>query len=504
MTIFTYLRRHAFLSSALAIILVIIGIIAGRIANQKPETNVNSGTKKVVLASVADFRKDNLVISADGVVESQSQADLKSQMSAPISSINTSIGQQVYAGQVILELQNTDIRAQLSQAMASLSLATGQKNTGAASLESTKQLAIDKIRDAYIKCNDVINTQVDNILFNNDGNGGRLESHVLDNKIGSEITEIDIEMKSNLRDWKKTADELTISTDTEIIKKALSSSQIYLNKTDKLLGNIIQALNDVARYATPSFLVSVNSWKTIVVGARASVSGAVQALTGAEMSLSTASISQGSTAEAQISMAEAGVRNLEAQLAKTIIRSPINGKIAALPLRVGELASPGQLLVTVVGEGGLKVKAYASGEDLARIKNGAPVIIQEKTAGTVTSVAPSVSSLNRKVEVNIDVNDLGNSDLVIGQSVSVSITAVKIDNNSSKPSSYMLPIQNVKIVPGNAYVYTLDEESKIKRNEITLGQVQGDFVEVIKGLSDEMMIVTPVYELDEGESVIAQ
>jgi hypothetical protein len=37
-----------------------------------------------------------------------------------------------------------------------------------------------------------------------------------------------------------------------------------------------------------------------------------------------------------------------------------------------------------------------------------------------------------------------------------------------------------------------------------LGKVQGDFVEIISGINPDMMIVTPVYEIEEGERVVVQ
>jgi hypothetical protein len=69
---------------------------------------------------------------------------------------------------------------------------------------------------------------------------------------------------------------------------------------------------------------------------------------------------------------------------------------------------------------------------------------------------------------------------------------------------YTLPIQDVKIVPGDAYVFTVDENSKIKSNPVVLGQVKGDFIEVVGGLTDDMNIVSPVYELDPGQKVTAE
>jgi archaellum component FlaF (FlaF/FlaG flagellin family) len=178
------------------------------------------------------------------------------------------------------------------------------------------------------------------------------------------------------------------------------------------------------------------------------------------------------------------------------------GKISALPLRPGELATPGQLIATIVGSGGLQVKAYVSGEDLYRIKKDATVTLRGSIKGVVSSVAPSVSQINKKVEIKISITDPDTTGLVVGESIQALIQAEKAASVTA--GTYVLPIQNVKIVPGDAYVFVVDADSKIQKVPVILGEVKGDFIEIKSGLTDDMSIVSPVYELNEGESVTVQ
>jgi hypothetical protein len=62
----------------------------------------------------------------------------------------------------------------------------------------------------------------------------------------------------------------------------------------------------------------------------------------------------------------------------------------------------------------------------------------------------------------------------------------------------------VKIIPGEAYVFTLDNDSKIVKNPVIIGKINGDFIEIMSGIINNMNIVTPVYELEEGEKVIVE
>ena len=491
---------------------VIIAIIAGRGSAEDTAVDTNQNTKRVVLVPVEDYRIGNDFVSTTGLVASRGQADLKSQISAPIANVYGPIGREVEAGEIIVQLQNADVRAQLEQAQASLDLASGQFENSGISKSSARTSAIDKVRDSYVKGYDVVISQIDPLLLNNDGNGARLDSIIVDTKLSNRIAMTRGDLSNILQKWKTLSDGLGDNSTDKEIDEALKYSIQNLNLIDKLLGDISQVINDASRYANGSFVAFLSSWKGVVSLARASISGSITSTIAVQNSFNSSNTSYGSTAQAQVSLAQAGVRNLEAQLAKTIVRSPIKGKIASLPLDIGELASPGQLIATVIGDQGLEVKAYTSGDDINRLKVGARVLVNNVDVGQVSSVAPSISSTNRKVEVKIAIDEATSTKaLTIGETVSVKIKVPKENqsslSNTSSPNSslvYKLPIQDVKIEPGEAYVLTVDEENKVTKNSVILGNVDGDFVQVIEGLTEGMKIISPVYELDLGESVITE
>lgn len=505
MPIFTYIKTHAVLAGAIAIIVVAGSVIAGRaVSNKKIVDTTGSNIPRVSLVEASTFRTGASTVAADGVVESVSQVDIKSQLSAPLSAVYVAIGDSVAVGQKIAELQNADIRAQLEQSRAAAQLAQGQYYTGGVSLQSAQKSVIDKVNDSYLKADDAIHNQLDQFLYKNAGGSRALVDSISDAKLADMIREDRQDLDAKFDNLKKAATTLSASSSEAYIDAAVSMSKTTLDLTGRLLSNVSQALNKIAEESSADSIAIVNERKAIVAGARNSISGASASLTGAETVFANARATFGSSAEAQVGVAAAGVRNLEAQLAKTIITSPISGKIAALPLRSGELASPGQLIATVVGGGALQVKAYASSEDFSRLHANAQATIQNTPTnipGTVVSVAPSVNQTNKKIELKISIADSAGKTLVVGQSVQVLINAGTATSTNEGPTTYLMPIQNVKIVPGAAYVFTVNAESKIVQNPIVLGEVRGEFIEVKGGLADDMKIVTPVYELNEGETV---
>ncbi len=477
MNIFNYLRHHAVLAGTVLFVAAAGSIIAGRAAGKKAGTDASAGnTKHVALVDVSSFRSGTSTVSADGIVEAQSQADLKSQLGAPIARIIASIGQSVAAGDTILELENSDTRAQLDQIK-------GQ-------YISSRTSTMDKIRDAYLKGDSAVHGQIDQLILNNTDPRPQFYVYVVDPQATARIRDERTNLNAIFQAWQPAVARLSASSTDLEISAAMALSQTSLDKISVLLDDMSMALSNTSNIAVTSSLAAINAMQAVVTGARNSMSGAKMSLSGAD-----------------VSIAGASVRNLEAQLAKTIVRSPIYGRISALPLRVGEYAAPGMILATVVGGDGIQVKAYVSGEDLSRIRVGASAAIQGGTTGIVTSVAPSVSALNRKAEVNVRV--LGSSQsLVVGQNVQVKINAADLAQIAGDGSGYSLPIQDLKIAPGEAYVFTVvtagttTQMSRIERHDVKLGDVRGDFVQVISGLTDDMRIVSPVYEIEAGQEVI--
>ncbi len=490
MKILKYIRSHTFIASAIALFAIIVMVIAGRMSNQNKDGDTSGlNTKQVVLIEAQSFRDDVSTVSADGIVESVAQVDIKSQVAAPLSGVYVSVGDNVRTGQVLAELQNADIRAQLDQAKANLNLIQGQDPTGSG--DSIRRSTVDKIRETYQKVDDVINTQLAQFIYTGNTSQSQLQQSLTEWRLADDLSARWYMAENTFRVWKKSVDTLSDKSTKEEIDAVLKVSQVSLSDISALMSVISLAINNRTQNALPTDLPAMNAWSVTITNARSTVSSSISAITSAGASLA--------NTQAQVAGAEAGVKNLEAQLAKTIIIAPISGKIAELPLRTGEFASPGQLITTIVGGGGLQVKAYVSGEDLDKIKKGASATIQGNIAGTVTSVAPSLSQLNKKVQVKILINSQDMRKLVIGQNVSVKIRST--DSATKSSSLYILPIQNIKIIPGSAYVYTIDAESKVVKNEVVLGEVKGDFVEVKSGLTDDMKIISPVYGLEEGEKV---
>ena len=77
---------------------------------------------------------------------------------------------------------------------------------------------------------------------------------------------------------------------------------------------------------------------------------------------------------------------LQQQLAMTQIKSPINGTVDALDIKLGQMAAPGMQAIRVLNFANLKVKGEVAEGFASRVKKGNPVeIVFPDTQDTITT-----------------------------------------------------------------------------------------------------------------------
>ncbi len=124
-------------------------------------------------------------------------------------------------------------------------------------------------------------------------------------------------------------------------------------------------------------------------------------------------LKQGATKETitilqkQVQQAQATLDVTRTQLSYGTIAAPISGTITAKNINVGELATPGVTLVSIVNDQSLCVNAYLPAGLIGQVKEGQRVIVkiseipEKKFAGTVTMVNSVISSASKNVLVKV-------------------------------------------------------------------------------------------------------
>ena len=131
--------------------------------------------------------------------------------------------------------------------------------------------------------------------------------------------------------------------------------------------------------------------------ARADVAGANAALVAIERQMAVIE-TQKQQATAGLARAKAGVDLARLDLADTEIRSPIEGIVGNRRARIGDYATIGVQLMSIVPSAGLYVEANFKESQIAYMREGQPVFIEaevlrdEKFTGKVVSLAPATGA----------------------------------------------------------------------------------------------------------------
>lgn len=113
-------RKTAVIGTILLVFLAILGFRAANNGASEPEVEV---TPTVSTIDVNDYRTNGAAIQASGEVTSVNQVTITSEVGVPVRNVLVGIGDQVFAGQPLIEFEHDDLDAQLAQANAGLAQA---------------------------------------------------------------------------------------------------------------------------------------------------------------------------------------------------------------------------------------------------------------------------------------------------------------------------------------------------------------------------------------------
>jgi len=528
---FPFIKQHKLTVIFLATTLALIAIAAGiRTKNQAASGSVPT-IPTVSLLSVADFRQEKTVSLDNGAVESLGQADLKAQISAPVAQINTKLGDDVTAGQVLVQLQNTDVKAQLEQARAGLAAAQARLDEleqgsraediaiSQTAVAETKTSLANSIRDAYAKSDDSIHNHIDKFFVNprqnsaefmiqvNASGAGQASFKASDTQRAANVEQQKYAIEKILADWLGAADSLSASSDNESLETVLELSKGNLQEEIDFLNDMAPLVNSLSTDNAAQKGI-IDGYKSEFAAARGTVSGSLAALQAAETSWQTAqkaldyklagaSEQQILQGKAAVQQARASVDSLNAALAKTSVVSPIAGKVSYISGNVGEYVSSGTLVASVVNPTALRIKAYASENDLPYISPGNEVAVGNGGKGVVQTIAPALDTLTKKAEINIVITQNSPIPVVVGQNVNSKIYT----KNSGAQNSYLLPIEAVQFTGNATYVFMADKNGQVEKISVTTGEIVGEKVYVTGGLDDNSRIISSTRGLEAGENV---
>jgi len=179
-------------------------------------------------------------------------------------------------------------------------------------------------------------------------------------------------------------------------------------------------------------------------------------------------------------------------------KAPISGYVSAVNLTVGTYAMAGIVAVTISDISELEINSAVSEYLIGSIKEGDVVKVSVKSAsdkpfkGVITSVgkSPSAGTLTYPIKISIDSNLIK-----AGMFAEVQLSS------ASKEGVLTIPSDAVLIKSGKSIAVVLTED-KVSYREVSTGIDNGEYVEIISGLTEgETIVVKGQNYVSDGETV---
>jgi RND family efflux transporter MFP subunit len=201
-----------------------------------------------------------------------------------------------------------------------------------------------------------------------------------------------------------------------------------------------------------------------------------------------------SVSDAQVTQALGSLRAAQANLAKTIFRSPISGTVNELNVQLGDFVGSFDQIALVANNNALEVVSFVGDLERDQLVEGDVVSIDGSATGTITTIAPSIDAETRKTEVRIATDN---------QSISNGDT-VRITKNSeaeNRLTQILLPLSAIKFEAADGFVMQVDADGVVTQKSVTLGPIRGSLVEVTSGLEATEQFIEDVRGLTAGTRV---
>jgi RND family efflux transporter MFP subunit len=202
---------------------------------------------------------------------------------------------------------------------------------------------------------------------------------------------------------------------------------------------------------------------------------------------------------------EKALATLNDQLEMTRIKSPINGSVEEVNLKVGQMASPGLPAVRVVNFSTVKVVAEIAEAYAPKVKPGDKVIVYFPDFNTeiqsqIRFTSKYINPINRTFQSEVR---LGPSKVEYRANM---MAVVKI-NDYSNPAAFAVPITLIRDSQSGKYIYVAKEENGklvARRLQVTVGSTYNGLAEITDGVAAGQKIITTGFNsLIDGELIQA-
>jgi RND family efflux transporter MFP subunit len=207
-----------------------------------------------------------------------------------------------------------------------------------------------------------------------------------------------------------------------------------------------------------------------------------------------------SNAEAAAANARSQLAAARTQLGNTVLRAPISGVVADRAVGLGDVATAGMALFTIVDPSSMRLEASVPSSDLAALRVGAAVEFtvrgyDQPFAGRIDRIAPQADPTTRQVPIYVSIPNAGGALVgglfADGRVVTQSATGLIVPTdavNTAEATPWVLRVVNGRAE--RASVKLGIQDARTDRVQIVSGVEEGDIL--LRGASQSIAPGTAV------------
>ena len=451
-------------------------------------------------------------VSETGSVKPTETINLSFKTVGKIAGINVAVGDDVKKGDILAELDASQLSAQLENAKAALVAADEEYNkllnglvpediktyenavvSAQQDLDESYSSAINTLNDAYAK------------IYNSYTSAVSMENSYFQasDQQGIKVQDSRKDINSNLEIVKVYLDKAEKSLSPQDIEEANARMLLVLDNVYNDLkivreqceiGTYFSAISSDDKVTLDTHRGYINTASTNVTSSKDDITSYKIALQKAKdnLTLKTAAARPEDVDiySAKVKQAEANVALYQSQLNDNYLKSPIDGKITKVKGKKGEVYSAAEPLISLLSTEPFQIKVDIYEQDIVNVKIGdtARIVLvafpKDTFYGKVLSIEPAEKIIDNVVYYETTLSlDAQQEGIKSGMTADIVIEANKKENALMIPNNAIEKIDGLEKVQVKAGKKT---EDRI----IQTGLEGNDYVEIISGLAEGEEIIT--------------
>jgi HlyD family secretion protein len=500
---------------AIIIIIVIALAVWGYLASRaKPSVPTVTATRGDITSTVM----------VTGTTTPTQSVDLSFEQTGKVSAVHVNVGDKVTVNEPLVELDQSDLLAQLAQAEAGVASAQAQLDqlksgtrpeeiaiedvrvaNAQVAVSQAENTLMDALNDAYAKSVDAIQSKTDEDFTNPESNDPTLNFSSDNTQYNIDLVNQKVAFANLLATWNSSLNSLTADSD---LLGASTVAKKNLNQIKSFLDELVNALNTAIPVSVPS-QTDIDTYRVDAAAARSelglAISGVETAETGLQSAQANLTLEQNNLAldnagntpdqiaaqQALVDQAQASVQGIKVQLDKTVLRSPIDGVVTVQGAKLGQIvtvatsAVSNSALISIISLKKLEIDADIPEVNIGSLALGQLVNITfdalpgENFTGSVMEIDPAETIIDGVVNYQIKVA-LNSDDPRIKSGLTANLSII----TAVKKNVILLPQYAILQNNGGTFV-RVAAGNTTKDIPVTLGiRGQDGNVEIVSGVSE--------------------